>query len=71
MSSWWVHRHFADKLGLDVELSRIVDEIIDFAHILPDKYETPYGVFRFPRNVEKRHDWVKYYPIEALWNSGY
>jgi len=66
MPSWWVHRFFAHELGLDVELSRIVDEIIDFAHILPDEYETPYGVFRFPERVEKRHDWVKDYPVEAV-----
>ncbi len=65
MPSWWVHRHFAHKLGLNIELSRIVDEIIDFAHILPNEYETPCGIFRFPENVEKRHDWVKDYPVEA------
>ena len=65
MPSWWVHRLFAHELGLDVELSRIVDEIIDFAPILQDNYETTYGVFKFPERVEKRHDWVKYYPIEA------
>ena len=29
MPGWWVHRLFAYKLGLDVELSRIVNEIID------------------------------------------
>ncbi len=65
MPSWWVHRLFAHELGLDVELSRIVDEIIDFAPILPDDYETAYGVFKFPEGVEKRHDWVKDYPVEA------
>ena len=65
MPSWWVHRYFAHKLGLDVELSRIVDGIIDFAHILPDEYETSYGMFKFPKGVEKRHDWVRYYTIEA------
>ncbi len=66
MPSWWVHRFFAHELGLDVELGRVVDEIIDFAHILPDEYKTPHGVFRFPERVEKRHDWVKDYPVEAV-----
>ncbi len=65
MPSWWIHRYFAEQLGINPELSRIVDEIIDFAHILPDEYETPYGVFRFPEGVEKRHDWAKFYPIDA------
>lgn len=65
MPSWWVHRLFAHELGLDVELSRIVDEIIDFAHILPDKYKTTYGEFKFPEGVEKRHDWVKFNLIKA------
>jgi superfamily I DNA and/or RNA helicase len=65
MPSWWVHRLFANKFGLNVELSKIVDEIIDFPHLLPNEFETPFGKFRYPKNVEKVHDWVKYYPIEA------
>ena len=66
MPSWWIHRYFAQQLGINPELSRIIDEIIDFAHILPNDYETPYGVFKFPERVEMRHDWVKDYPVEAV-----
>jgi len=66
MPSWWVHRYFAQQLGINPELSRIVDEIIDFAHILPNEYKTPYGEFKFPERVEKKHDWVKDYPVEAV-----
>jgi len=65
MPSWWVHRYFAQQLGINPELSRIVDEIIDFAHILPDKYKTQYGLFEFPSKIEKKHDWIKDDPIEA------
>jgi len=54
MPSWWVHRNFAFEMGLDLELSRIVDEIIDFAHILPSEYATPKGVFEFPKDIEKK-----------------
>ena len=62
MPSWWVHRLIANNyFKIDPKLSGLVDEIIDFAHILPDEYEG----FVFPSGIKKEHDWVKYDIVKA------
>ena len=56
MPRWWVHRIWAGVLGIDDDISRRIDEIIDF----PDMRE-----FDIPEGFKKEHDWVKKDPLRA------
>lgn len=63
MPSWWVHRHFASQAGIDSEVAREVDTIIDAAPFLSD--DTPFVKFNFPEGIAPKHDWMDDEPVNG------
>lgn len=63
MPSWWVHRQFASAMGVDPELGRQVDTLIDAAPFLSD--ETPFIEFELPEGITFKHDWIDDSPVNG------